>query len=103
MSFDKIKIDRSFVCTLHERPDSAKIVQAVIGLSRSLGVQTVAEGVETECDATALRQLGCGLAQGYLFGRPMPADQVTAFVRTKTADSAAAAERTKTIESAVSA
>ena len=76
MSFDKIKIDQSFVRTLHERPESAKIVDAVIGLSRSLGVQTVAEGVESERDAFALRALGCGLAQGYLFGRPMAAEQV---------------------------
>jgi diguanylate cyclase (GGDEF)-like protein len=76
MSFDKIKIDRSFVRTLHERPESAKIVDAVIGLSRSLGVQTVAEGVETERDAQVLRVLGCGLAQGYLFSRPVPAEQV---------------------------
>ncbi len=76
MTFDKIKIDRSFVRTLHERPESAKIVDAVIGLSRSLGVQTVAEGVETERDAQVLLKLGCGLAQGYLFGRPVPASQV---------------------------
>jgi diguanylate cyclase (GGDEF)-like protein len=76
MSFDKIKIDRSFVRTLHERPQSAKIVDAVIGLSRSLGVQTVAEGVETERDARVLLQLGCALAQGYLFSRPLPADQL---------------------------
>ena len=76
MTFDKIKIDRSFVHTLHERPESAKIVAAVIALSRSLGAQTVAEGVETERDAHVLLQLGCGLAQGYLFGRPVPADQV---------------------------
>jgi diguanylate cyclase (GGDEF)-like protein len=76
MSFDKIKIDRSFVRTLHERPESGKIVDAVIGLSRSLGVQTVAEGVETEHDARALQQMGCGLAQGYLFGRPVAAGEI---------------------------
>ncbi|MDL2339016.1 MAG: EAL domain-containing protein [Pseudomonadota bacterium] len=76
MSFDKIKIDQSFVHTMHDRPESARIVDAVIGLSRSLGVQAVAEGVETERDAMALRKLGCGLAQGYLFGRPMPVDHV---------------------------
>jgi EAL domain-containing protein (putative c-di-GMP-specific phosphodiesterase class I) len=64
------------VRTPRERPVSAKIVDAVISLSRSMGVQTVAEGVETEADAQALVQLGCGLAQGYLFGRPLPADQV---------------------------
>jgi diguanylate cyclase (GGDEF)-like protein len=76
MSFDKIKIDRSFVHTLLERPQSAKIVDAVLGLSRSLGVQTVAEGVETEAQAQMLRQLGCGLAQGYLYGRPVSAADV---------------------------
>ncbi len=76
MTFDKIKIDRSFVRTLHERPQSAKIVAAVVGLSRSLGVETVAEGVESEEDARKLLDLGCNLAQGYLFGRPLPADEV---------------------------
>ncbi|MFM9916579.1 MAG: putative bifunctional diguanylate cyclase/phosphodiesterase [Rhizobacter sp.] len=80
MTFDKIKIDRSFVHTLHDRPESAKIVSAVIGLSRSLGVQVVAEGVETERDARVLLELGCGLAQGYLFGRPVPANQVVVSV-----------------------
>lgn len=73
MAFDKIKIDRSFVHSLHERAESAKIVEAVIGLSRSLGVVAVAEGAETEQDVRALRALGCAQAQGYLFGRPMPA------------------------------
>ena len=73
MTFDKIKIDRSFVRTLHERPESAKIVQAIVGLSRSLGVATVAEGVETEEQARALEKLGCNFAQGYLFGRAVRA------------------------------
>ena len=72
MTFDRIKIDRSFVRTL-EKPESAKIVDAIIGLSRSLGVDTVAEGVETELQAATLRRMGCRNAQGYLFGRPMPA------------------------------
>ena len=70
MTFDKIKIDRSFVRTLRSRPESAKIVAAIVGLSRSLGVDTVAEGVETEDEAQMLQQLGCKHGQGYLFGRP---------------------------------
>jgi predicted signal transduction protein with EAL and GGDEF domain len=73
MTFDKIKIDRSFVRTLHSRAESAKIVDAIIGLSRSLGVDIVAEGVETEDQARALQRLGCNTAQGYLFGRPVQA------------------------------
>ncbi len=76
MTFDKIKIDRSFVRTLHDRPESAKIVDAIVGLSRSLGVATVAEGVETEQQAQALQRLGCTFAQGYLFGRPVRAQDL---------------------------
>ncbi len=72
LSFDKIKIDRSFVATLHERSESAKIVSAIVGLGASLGVQVVAEGVETERDARTLASLGCGAAQGFLFARPLP-------------------------------
>ena len=77
MTFDKIKIDRSFVKTLPERAESAKIVDAIVGLSRSLGVATVAEGVETEMQASILRRLGCQTGQGYLFGKPMPARELT--------------------------
>ena len=73
LPFDKLKIDRSFVRTLHERAESAKIVASIIGLSRSLGVEVVAEGVETERDAEVLLRLGCGSAQGFLFARPMSA------------------------------
>jgi diguanylate cyclase (GGDEF)-like protein len=72
MTFDRIKIDRGFVQTL-DKPQSAKIVDAIIGLSRSLGVDNVAEGVETELQASTLHRMGCRNAQGYLFGRPMPA------------------------------
>jgi len=77
MTFDKIKIDASFVRTLGERPESAKIVDAIVGLSRSLGVDTVAEGVETELQASMLQRLGCRTGQGYLFGRPVPARDLT--------------------------
>jgi predicted signal transduction protein with EAL and GGDEF domain len=76
MTFDKIKIDRSFVRTLADKPESAKIVDAIVGLSRSLGVDTVAEGVETELQARTLKTLGCKLGQGYLFGRPVPAREL---------------------------
>jgi len=76
LPFDKLKIDRSFVLTLRERAESAKVVAAIIGLSRSLGAQVIAEGVETEGDAEALQRLGCEQAQGYLFARPMPAAAV---------------------------
>ncbi|MFS0773707.1 putative bifunctional diguanylate cyclase/phosphodiesterase [Sphingomonas sp. 1P08PE] len=70
---DRIKIDRSFIAGLAE-PGSgaAAIVQAIIGLGRGLGKVVVAEGIETEAQADQLRQLGCQLGQGFLYGRPEP-------------------------------
>ncbi|MCX2931199.1 EAL domain-containing protein [Mycobacterium sp. CVI_P3] len=78
LPFSKIKIDASFVMAIHEHRQSRKIVDAVVGLGHSLGLAVVAEGVETAEQADLLRGMGCKLAQGYLFGRPAPADQVPA-------------------------
>ena len=74
--FDKIKIDRSFVTELATRDDSMAIVRAVTGLGKSLGIVTTAEGVETEAQFELLRREGCTQAQGYLFSRPVPAQEV---------------------------
>ncbi len=71
LPFDKIKIDRSFIRTLHERQESAKIVTAIVGLGKSLGVPTIAEGVESARDAEFLRRIGCSTAQGYYFSKPL--------------------------------
>jgi diguanylate cyclase (GGDEF)-like protein len=90
LQFDKIKIDRSFVRSLHDRSESAKIINAIIGLGRSLGVPTMAEGVETERDAAVLGQIGCLTAQGYLYSRPVPADQMSGLL------AATATEKTAT-------
>lgn len=70
---DVLKIDRSFVKALSEEASDRAIVNAVIGLAKSLNIATVAEGVETADQAQALRSFGCGQGQGYLFGRPTPA------------------------------
>jgi EAL domain-containing protein (putative c-di-GMP-specific phosphodiesterase class I) len=77
---DVLKVDRSFVANLSEQADSWSIVAAVIGLSRSLGLSTVAEGVEDEAQASILRSLGCELAQGYHYARPQPAEDVEALL-----------------------
>jgi len=74
--FDKIKIDQSFTRQSLERPDCAAIIAAVIGLGRSLGITTLAEGVETERQFAALRAAGVSQVQGYLLGRAVPADQI---------------------------
>jgi diguanylate cyclase (GGDEF)-like protein/PAS domain S-box-containing protein len=75
--FDIVKIDRSFVTGLGTDKDDTAVVKAVIGLGQALGLRVVAEGVETELQHRALRQLGCDHGQGYLYGRPKPADQVS--------------------------
>jgi diguanylate cyclase (GGDEF)-like protein len=70
-SFDKIKIDRSFVASMLTHAPSALIVRAIIGLGRSLGLTIVAEGVETREQLDDLRRWGCDQVQGYLIGKPM--------------------------------
>lgn len=71
-SFQKLKIDRSFVSRLDTDPNSGAVVSTIVGLSRALGVHAIAEGVETESQATLLRAAGCEVFQGFLFGRPAP-------------------------------
>jgi EAL domain-containing protein (putative c-di-GMP-specific phosphodiesterase class I) len=77
----KLKIDRSFVSNLHETPEDQAIINAVIDLSRNLGFQTIAEGVETIEQLDYLRKQGCNEIQGYYFSKPLPAEQFLAFVR----------------------
>ncbi len=71
--FDKIKIDRSFVNDLDSREESRAIVGAVISLANRLGMCTLAEGVEHESQLINLREQGCEMVQGWLFGKAMPA------------------------------
>ncbi len=78
---DQLKIDRSFVQDMMEHQDSAAIVHSIIGLARSLRMQTVAEGVETTAQRAFLHQAGCDLMQGYLFSRPLPAQALYERIR----------------------
>jgi diguanylate cyclase (GGDEF)-like protein/PAS domain S-box-containing protein len=71
---EALKVDRSFVDGLGEESGDTAICTAVVSLAHALGLRAVAEGVETASQMATLRQLGCELAQGYLFGRPEPAD-----------------------------
>lgn len=73
---DVIKIDRSFVSSLDTSPNDAAIVDAVVGLGHKLGMEVVAEGVETEIQAKYLLDRGCHYGQGYLFGRAGPSATV---------------------------
>ena len=78
--FDKIKIDRSFIAKLTGDSDAAAIVDAVIGLGRSLGMATTAEGVETSDQAVFLSGKGCKEVQGFYYARPMPAAEMATIV-----------------------
>jgi diguanylate cyclase (GGDEF)-like protein/PAS domain S-box-containing protein len=69
--FDILKVDRSFVCRMGTDNESTGIVETILALAEKLGKKSVAEGVETEEQVAALRNLGCGYAQGYLFSRPL--------------------------------
>ena len=78
---DALKIDQSFIERIAEPKGTFPIVQAIISLAHSLGMQVIAEGVENEAQMARLRQLGCDRIQGYLFEAPLPAAQTTRYLR----------------------
>jgi PAS domain S-box-containing protein len=78
--FDELKVDASFVRSMDHTRESRKIAAAVVGLGHSLGLITVAEGVETKTHAEMMLWLGCEQAQGWLYGRPVPAAEIPGIV-----------------------
>jgi len=77
---DKIKVDRSFTREVETEPSCRAIVKSVIDLCQNLNLTCVVEGMETDAQARVLRELGCTIMQGWLFGKPMPASEVLAFL-----------------------
>jgi diguanylate cyclase (GGDEF)-like protein/PAS domain S-box-containing protein len=86
LRFDKIKIDRSFVLSMETNIESAKIVRSVIDLAKSLGLPTIAEGIEHSQAMTQIMESGGDYGQGFYFGKAMPADAADELVRDAGAD-----------------
>jgi diguanylate cyclase (GGDEF)-like protein len=77
---DIIKIDRSFISSLGQGENATAIVNAIVGLARNLSMSIVAEGVEADGQADFLRAIGCDVAQGYLYGRPVPSVEAAGYL-----------------------
>ena len=80
LPFDKLKVDRSFVTALDQSANGGVIIQAIVALSRALGMGVVIEGVETEEQRVLLRLAGCNEMQGYLFAKPTTRDGIDRLV-----------------------
>ena len=80
LPLDTIKIDRSFVNGLTDDDANRPIVQAVIALAHGLGLDVVAEGIETAEQLAALRDLGCDRGQGYYYAKPLPPEEIVALL-----------------------
>jgi len=77
---DYLKIDRSFISDLQENEASNALIEAIIVMAHKLGIKTIAEGVETESQSELLKRFGCDYAQGFLYAKPMPADDFERFI-----------------------
>jgi diguanylate cyclase (GGDEF)-like protein/PAS domain S-box-containing protein len=86
LPIDLLKIDSSFVRTMGSDEKNRRIVETILLLGRNLGVEVVAEGVETAAQATALHRLGCGFVQGFLFSQPLDIDAAAALVSGDTSE-----------------
>jgi EAL domain-containing protein (putative c-di-GMP-specific phosphodiesterase class I) len=83
LPLDQLKIDRAFVSDLLTDPNDAAIAQTVITLGQNLGLEVIAEGVETEGQRGFLSSIGCHAYQGFLFSKPLPLSDFDAFVKTQ--------------------
>lgn len=81
LPLDQLKIDQSFVRNIGTKSTDAMIVQTIIGMANNLGIEVIAEGVETDVQRDFLWEAGCRLYQGYLFGRPVPVAEFIALLK----------------------
>jgi EAL domain-containing protein (putative c-di-GMP-specific phosphodiesterase class I) len=78
---DTLKVDRAFVATMTDRPESQTIVRSIVGLAHNLGLKIIAEGIERSDQLAALTALGCEFGQGFHLGEPMDPDALEAWAR----------------------
>lgn len=88
LPLDQIKIDQSFVRDVHLSDNDRAIVQAIIAMAKSLGIDIIAEGVESADQEQQLQRQGCTQYQGYLYGKPMPSDTLDSLIRDRAATNA---------------
>jgi EAL domain-containing protein (putative c-di-GMP-specific phosphodiesterase class I) len=81
---DSLKIDKSFVQGLGEDVEDTAIVRMIIELAHTLGLEVIAEGVETEEQAQQLKEMGCDMAQGFYFSKPLPPEEIPALLSSDT-------------------
>ena len=79
----RLKIDRQLVEPIVRSPQQRQLVSSIIEIGHSLGIEVIAEGVETMEHARILKELGCDMLQGYAFGRPMDAQKLRDFIRSR--------------------
>jgi EAL domain-containing protein (putative c-di-GMP-specific phosphodiesterase class I) len=77
---DRLKIDRSFISLLDSERTGARIAETIISLGQTLGIEVLAEGVEEIYQSDILKKIGCTEAQGFLYARPMPLDELMAWL-----------------------
>ena len=97
LELDTLKIDRSFVGQMLDKPEEARIVKAIVSLGHALGLTTTAEGIENKDVLELLTKLGCDVGQGYLFGMPQPASVTTEFLRNEASAAGKATDRPRRI------
>jgi diguanylate cyclase (GGDEF)-like protein/PAS domain S-box-containing protein len=80
-AIDTLKIDRGFIQRIGSDGGGAEIVQTIISLARNLGMDALAEGIESPEQLTTIRDMGCGFAQGFLFAKPLPPDEILELIK----------------------
>jgi EAL domain-containing protein (putative c-di-GMP-specific phosphodiesterase class I) len=95
---DTLKIDRSFISTMADSPESGALIRTLVQLGKTLGLETLAEGIEESAQYSQLERDRCDSGQGYLYSRPLDADAVEAFLTARSGTAVASTAKTKVLD-----